>query len=80
MLIAVFNFKNVDAIRKVPKIKDAVKLLENAPAKKNLMVQNVIDALRGFRMSFQIAKGVTNVVQKELKNVIRKEIVFAKTA
>ena len=80
MLIAVFNFKNVDAIRKVPKIKDAVKLLENAPAKKNLMVQNVIDALREFRMTFQIAKGVLIVVQKELKNVIRKEIVFAKTA
>ena len=80
MLIAVFNFKNVDAIRKVPKIKDAVKLLENAPAKKNLMVQNVIDALREFRMTFQIAKGVLIVVQKELKNVISKENVFAKTA
>ena len=80
MLIAVFNFKNVDAIQKVPKIKDAVKLLENAPAKKNLMVQNVIDALREFRMTFQIAKGVLIVVQKELKNVISKENVFAKTA
>ena len=54
--------------------------MENAPAKKNFMVKNVINALRRLRMNFQIAKGVINVVQKELKNVIRKENVFAKTA